>query len=903
MASIDGLQNNALIVNTLDGLTTITTAGGIVDPSLYVPYTSATGDVNIQPYSFFTTNVNASRNITGNALITLNTTGTNSYQFKINNGTKYLELYYTGAVVNYWDTFGDYYLNGQQLHFNSFAISSPDNTNFYLKYNSSNVFYIDQYGNLFANQGIYFNGNTDHYIGNIGASNIVFSLQTVQKVSFLTNNIERAYINSSGLNSNASINLYDTASSNYWSLNTDPSTFRLNIAYDSSLVGYITNGGLFNINSANITTLSSTTINTSTLTASSIVKASEFQLPSVIGSLTEGISNANSGGTIYYHYNYTNPQITYPAIALMLNTSGLGALPFNFMYRSAGSSVNNTLATLNSAGLFNSNSLSFSNTINGINTTVFNFIANLTSDCQAQINAITTSYSNFITKTGANNGINCFLNLTSTGTVNISDVSLTSLFSVGSGGGTFVKNMTSTSQINSVSASYYDPTSSIQTQLNTINSSYIAKTGTTSGCSPYIVLTSGQNFQVVDHTGTAPLFTVADTGGLVSFGQFQIQTNTIANLFASYTNFNCNSSYGYQFNYGGLNKYQFLGTNCTLQQVNNLNTKGSANFYDSTANLTCNIAGEVQSTLNPSGGGLGQFRLLASSSLNGCIFRNDGYSTYLLFTNAGDSLGPWNGLRPFYVIHSSGQLNSQNGQNFLGGLQTDTITTNAMGQLTSSLVVRTTSVAGANSAMLIGSASSTNNTGTVNWNYTSSGSTSNNLGIGVYGNDSVIQVYPGQFNINKALFYNGSKISGYNNYVLCQNAVNGVVSISDQQTISLTTNSVAWTSGYTYSSIFTKYTDGSVVSILGTCSLFVSSAGSIVIRVRFTNISSGNNYDLTVNAFFNTTGSHLCIGVSGQINNMPNGVYNVNFMVTGGSAPVYSDYNDYIKCMVLITPS
>ena len=782
--SINGLTEQ-FIPLSINGLTSvnassITINGVPIDPSLYVPYVSAISNVNIQPFNLSVNNVLATGNITGNALITLDTTATNSYQFKINDGSKRLELYYSGAVVSFWDRFGDYYLGDRLVHFNNFSLSSYTN-NFYISYNSTNVFYLDQYGNLYANQGLYFSGSSDHYIGNSGASNIVFSLPTAQKVSFLTNSIERAYINSSGLNSNASLNLYDTASSNYWSLNTDPSTFRLNIAYDSSLVGYITNGGLFNINS-----------------------------------------------------------------------------------------------------------ITYSGTLNGISTTVFSYLSGTTSNIQAQLNAI--NISNYITKTGANNGINCFLNLSSTGTVNISDVSLTSLFSVGSGGSTFVRNMTSTSQINSIPASYYDPTSSIQTQLNTINSSYIAKTGTTNSCNPYIVLTNGGNFQVVDHTGTAPLFTVADTGGLVSFGQFQVNVNNINNLFASNTIFNVNSSYGYKFNFGGSTRYTFNGTNSSLQ--------GSTSFYDSTGSLTCNISGEVQSTLNPAGGGLAQFRLISSSSLYGCIFRNDGNGTYLLFTALADTLGAWTSLRPFYITNSTGLLSSQNGQNFNGGLQTDTITTNAMGQVSSSLIVRTTSVAGANSAMLIGSASSTNNTGTVNWNYTSSGSTSNNLGIGVYGTDSVLQVYSNQVSINKNLYGIFVEPPARQSYVLTQSTQGllGQVYNTEFTQVGINVN-VAWTSGYSQT-LVTKKNNYSAISVCG-CVSFYSPGSYSSFNVILNNTTTGFNYSYTFSTYINTSVSHLCQGFCIPSIVLPGGTYGITFQ---NNSNTNSDVNDYIRCQCLVSP-
>ena len=147
---------------------------------------------------------------------------------------------------------------------------------------------------------------------------------------------------------------------------------------------------------------------------------------------------------------------------------------------------------------------------------------------------------------------------------------------------------------------------------------------------------------------------------------------------------------------------------------------------------------------------------------------------------------------------------------------------------------------------------------------------------------------------------NAQKISGYNNYVLTQDSVNGVVKVADCQTISLFANSANWGTGYTFSSIFTKYTDGSVCSIVGTNSFYAVSVGSTTARIRFTNVSSGTNYDVSNTNFFNTTVSHLAFGISGQVS-IPNGVYNVTFTIISGVG--VTDTNDYIRCLVILSPS
>lgn len=86
MASVSGLINNNLAVNTLDGLTTVSTSGGTVDPSLYVKYTGNTSDTDLGAYNITTVRVP-----TANADLT-------NKQYV--DGQDALRLPYTGATAN-----------------------------------------------------------------------------------------------------------------------------------------------------------------------------------------------------------------------------------------------------------------------------------------------------------------------------------------------------------------------------------------------------------------------------------------------------------------------------------------------------------------------------------------------------------------------------------------------------------------------------------------------------------------------------------------------------------------------------------------------------------------------------------------------------------------------------------
>ncbi len=69
--------------------------------------------------------------------------------------------------------------------------------------------------------------------------------------------------------------------------------------------------------------------------------------------------------------------------------------------------------------------------------------------------------------------------------------------------------------------------------------------------------------------------------------------------------------------------------------------------------------GEFIGTL---GSGYGQFRAIHGNY--GTFIRNDGSNTYILLTNSGDPYGGWNGLRPFMISNSTGDVYMHSGNAF-----------------------------------------------------------------------------------------------------------------------------------------------------------------------------------------------------------------------------------------------
>jgi collagen type VII alpha len=114
MASINGLQNNALIVNTIDGLTTLYATsiydnGQSVNPALYVPYSGATGAVDLNAQNLIDINTVAavsgtlgSLGVSGTSnLTTLNVSGTTTLT-GVSSGTAstYLALNASNQIIS-----------------------------------------------------------------------------------------------------------------------------------------------------------------------------------------------------------------------------------------------------------------------------------------------------------------------------------------------------------------------------------------------------------------------------------------------------------------------------------------------------------------------------------------------------------------------------------------------------------------------------------------------------------------------------------------------------------------------------------------------------------------------------------------------------------------------------------
>jgi len=838
------------------------------------------------------------------------------------------------------------------------------NLNFLTSSTNDKIFSIDQYGNIFLEQGLYFNGNVAHYIGNIGNSNIIFSIQNTYKYSFLINNVETFFINQSGITTTG------------------------NLAFSGVVDHYISN-------------------NNGTDLYLTVTSGTSFRFQ--VDSITRAYIN-------YWGFNTTQK--------LYLNDSATG----NRWSLFTASDLRLTIAFndslfgfIDSSTGLNIGKITFVTSLNGISPTVYGYMANVTSDIQTQINSITTS---FINKTGTTSGVNCQINLSSGGSFligpgyfGITETSgVTSCFklSIGTtssfGGLSTFSSGISTNLINTYNASFYDPTSSIQTQLN----ERITRTGTNTGVNTTLQLASGGNFNITTSGGSG-IFTISDTTGITNLFKLTVSSvSTFNNVVTFYDTVNIlagsfivdNSTLETYIsnmkstsNINGFPVSRYDPTSSIQTQLDNRITKtGTTTGVNSTLQLSASVgAFAIQS----SGGdtkmaiasennfylnGLSNIRFIASptSVLYGSFIRNDGNTTLFMLTDINNVNGTWNALRPFYIENSSGKIFSENGQQFTGGLNCDKIQFTADATipngfsteiasaellLNSQINFRATNVS-VNTARQGLAFRLDNRTGFTpfQWYKRLAGSSTETqiMGLSINGgldvlaltnlNLTIPRVYTGDntelvirtgtsdsapsgsyitlqtasssagvnfVNVGNTVNWgsfrsggfdcnvparlnnttnsiNAQKASNYNNYVLCQESVNGTVNVSDSQVINLSANGNSWNTGYTFSSIFTKYTDGSITSFVGTVSCYAASVGFVTIRVRFTDVTTSINYDVNQSFYFNITLNHTTIGVSGQPV-LPNGVYNVEFAIIAGVGT--TDAGDTIKCLVILSPS
>jgi hypothetical protein len=936
MASIDGQQNNALIVNTLDGLTTITTAGGIVDPSLYVPYTAATGDVNLGSYNL------TAGNLVSNKLIVKNSTSNYSVE---DDSKDRLTISYNSSPYFYFKNDGK---------FESVSLSS--NTIDATVSLTSPIITTNQLNKTTAG---------DLLIENSGGNNLALNVTGVSSSIYLESGVGTQFTNSGATVGYGSItpsgfsmpspNVYAIAFVQYISgsqlvivitptldpysvgdvLNIEDNFYRGQVVYQSNASSssfYVSNpgygnsgnkfGGSISLNkgivNSNITRNKQNVID-SLYTFKKNPTTSSLQLLYVNDDTLYSWSTGgrfksfeNECKTVYC----SDAQITGSVIYINGSHNWASYSTSGGNYNLDYNNVNKTF--IDTAGKLTSRSLAFINDLSTATVTLSSDeVSTLTgintgTTIQAQINAI--SGSGFLTKTGTNTGVNCRFTLSSGGIFDVYSGSGI-LFSIGQTlGKTFIFDLSSTSQINSITASYFDPTSSIQNQID----SKIAKNGVTNIVIPVLRFTSAGNyFQIQDDakselvsfgktysTFTQETFFTCNSAILNSQIRIAYGTGKTAMFHNNGTDFYILVSDTLSGSYNGLRSFFISLSSGLLSSLNSQNFQGITNvqniqFPDITTvpnGLTTEVGELINWQIN--------FRNTADRTVvtatQGIFFRLDNRA----------------GITPFqwYFRAAGSSTETQimglesNGDLTIGRrLKCQSATAGI-----NPLIVQTSNTVGQNLGVNIGPGFGVNNTSMFTFNYTSSGSSSNFLGIGLVGSYDRFKLYS-----NKAVFEDEVTVSSIkvasgtistkvNPYTLVRTDAYNAMQYGENMN-GVIQEIVNWGGGAVYPDWFRKYTANSCVTFNGTVTCYVNTVGMAYFRITFQNAT--NSYTFDYAHYFNTIYVHTTIGFAGVLSDTGNigagtfgtaGLYTVIFQKISGQ--ILTDGNDVIN-MTLVTTS
>jgi hypothetical protein len=204
----------------------------------------------------------------------------------------------------------------------------------------------------------------------------------------------------------------------------------------------------------------------------------------------------------------------------------------------------------------------------------------------------------------------------------------------------------------------------------------------------------------------------------------------------------------------------------------------------------------------------------------------------------------------------------------------------------------------------------------LSFNYTSSGSSSNFLGIGLYGFYERFKLYS-----NKAIFEDqvtvpsikvGSGVisSQINPYILSRTEAYNAMEYGETMSCVIY-DQISWTLGSTYISWFRKFTNNSCLSFVGNVTAYSSIAGqNIFWRITFNNLTDGTTYVNEFQFYFNLGLCHTTLPCAGVVSSSGNnglgtfataGVYSVSFVRL--NANMQSDSGDSINIHFMITPN
>ena len=855
--SIDNQTSNQFPLS-VDNLNNLYINGQTIDPTLLVPYIQATSDVNLNNKNLsnvnnFSSNTIACPTINSNGLSSLNTI-VSSNSITATSPSIYLTSYVQ-------------YISGSQLLCYLSSATDP--------YTAGDVLNIED--NFYRGQVVYQSNASANsfYVSNSGYGN---------NCTKYGGSISK---NSGIVNSNITRNKQNVIDSLY-TFKKDIFTSNLQLLYvnDSSLF-YYTPAGRFRANELDCkSTYCDNIFNTGTIESNKLT-----------------LKNAS--------YNWA-------------------------MYSTSGGNYNIDLNTINKiyidgAGKLGATSLAFTSNLITNTTTLSSFevsqLTGVTSNIQAQINAIPAPITNYLQKTGITTGCSPTLQLNSIGSTFLINGYLGVLYPLfcvnfTTAGDTFIKNINSTSLINSKSASYYDISSSIQGLLD----SKINVNGSTTIGTPLLQLqTSGDYFRINDEksnelvsfaklSNTFTQETYFNCGSAVLYSQLRIAYGTGAKTAMFHNNgseFYILFSNAYSGIYNALRPFYINMTTGLLNSNNSQTFQGLTNLQNIQFNAIPGVPNGITTEVVGSEGLINlqiNFRNTADrtidSGVRGIFFRLDnraGVTPFQwYFRNNGSLIET-----QIMGLESNGDLNVKRQvicQGPSAGVQ--------------ALNCKTFNSVGTNLGMSLGVDVSNYNTSMFSFNYTSSGSSSNFLGIGLYGFYERFKLYS-----NKAIFEDqltvpsikvgSGVISGkINPYILSRTEAYNAMEYGETMSCVIY-DQVAWTTGSTYISWFRKFCNNSTLSFVGNVTAYSSSANqNIYWRITFDNLTDGSQYVHEYSFYFNQAYIHTtlpCVGVVSSSGNSgfgsfcTAGIYTVTFVRL--NAYMQSDTGDSINIHFMITPN
>ena len=620
MASTNGLQNNALVVNTIDGLTTLYATsiydnGQAVDPGSYVPYTGALFNVDLNNNQLNDVNslqVNSSiaaASLTTTGLITTNTLKINS----VPSGTQtsLLAVDSSGNVIQ-----GS---SPTQIQINA---GLTNGTSYYLTFVPSNT-------GLAKNESLY----TEAYYNGY---EIQYSPAS-QTLSVLNMDIE-GQVKIPNLGSSASPSYYVGLNATNQMVKVSSVSAQPNITQVSASGTYYP--VFVNSNSAQ----SGATIYVDPLTS---------PLAYTYSSQTLTCKNLTVSGTttIAGYATLASPAFTgtptAPTAASGTNTTQLATTAFVTIALSNYIPLQGSIAGLNlnaylggSTSKFNIYSSTSPYTLLlGIQQATSPYV---TADSLAVTNSFTVGGASVITSTGTTTGVNNIIKLAGT--------SAQFIIQSSTGGALLSVRQSATPYVG----------------IDSLNVTNALAVGTTSTFTGAITASS-------DLTVTGTVYGVSYAGSLIANMVFNSPGGGKNIVFQYAGTPILTLSSGSAVFYNGF-VYADAGAGALILGVNGSSASNLA--------LTASSSTFNAPILSANTSGYGQITLCQNTSTGyGVIQRNDGANMYWLVTNVNNPTGSWNSYRPLAFNLSNGQLRSENSQVFLGGTYVDTLNFNSGGQI------------------------------------------------------------------------------------------------------------------------------------------------------------------------------------------------------------------------------